>query len=220
MPTTPASDAITDQTGFEVVFNGVDQTVLDTISIKEVTLHESLLTPSLATSITVQDEIQTTPVKILDVFYKKDVNITIERKANAFYNTDTKMEVKQKIYRLEQRVPQTQGYEFYTFQLCDESLLNNAESRVSFSWMCQTPSKVVTDVLSKCVKVASGKLKIESSQPPRTYFAENIHPFQVVAQQADVALASGNDPSFVHFMTYKNFGTHHFESLKKMTCPS
>jgi hypothetical protein len=213
----PSQTNVTDQTGFEVVISGVDQSVLKTISVKEITLSESLLTPSLATSITVMDEIETNPVKILDVFYNKDVSITVERKINEAFQTDTKMEVKQRIYRIENRIPQSQGYEFYTFQCCDESLLNNAESRVSWSWMCQTPSKVVTDVLSTCVKVASNKLKIESAQPARTYFAENIHPFQVVAQQADVALAGGNDPSFVHFMTYKNFGTHHFESLKKMT---
>jgi hypothetical protein len=167
--------------------------------------------------VTVQDAIETRPVKILDVFYGKSLEINIERKLNEAFKTESKMQVKQEIYRIENRMPQSQGYEEYTFQCCDPSLLANAEKRVSMSWKCQKPSKIVTDVLSACVGVAANKLKVEPADPPRTYFAENIHPFQVVAQQADVALAGGNDPSFVHFMTYKNLGTHHFESLKKMT---
>lgn len=56
---------------------------------------------------------------------------------------------------------------------------------------------------------------MDSASPARDYIAENIHPFQVVVQQANVAL-DGDDPSFVHFMTYKNNGTHHFKSLKKL----
>jgi hypothetical protein len=60
-------------------------------------------------------------------------------------------------------------------------------------------------------------MEIESCDPARDYMAENIHPFQVVAQQANVALAEGNDPSFLHFMTYKNLGTHHFQSLRKLS---
>jgi hypothetical protein len=47
-----------------------------------------------------------------------------------------------------------------------------------------------------------------------------IHPFQVVQQQANVAL-DGDDPSFVHFMTYGNRqngweARHHFKSLKNL----
>ena len=50
----------------------------------------------------------------------------------------------------------------------------------------------------------------------RDYTAENIHPFQVVTQQANASLANGNDPSFVHYMTYENFGTHHFRSIASL----
>jgi hypothetical protein len=56
-------------------------------------------------------------------------------------------------------------------------------------------------------------MDIEDSTPPRDYSAQNIHPFKVVADQADVALANGTDPSFIHYMTYKDNGTHHFRSL-------
>jgi hypothetical protein len=38
----------------------------------------------------------------------------------------------------------------------------------------------------------------------------------VVNDQAKAALASGDDPSFIHYMTYQNLGTHHFRSLKSL----
>jgi hypothetical protein len=60
-------------------------------------------------------------------------------------------------------------------------------------------------------------MDIERSDPARDYIAENIHPFQVVSQQANVSLAEGDDPSFVHYMTYQNMGTHHFRSLKTLS---
>jgi len=104
--------------------------------------------------------------------------------------------------------------EEFTLHACDQSLLNDAKSLVSKSWKCIPPSDIVRHVLGSCVGVQ--KMDIESSSPARDYIAENIHPFQVISQQAQVALAAGNDPSFVHFMTYRNLGTHHFKSLKSM----
>ncbi|MEX0596051.1 MAG: hypothetical protein WD512_06075, partial [Candidatus Paceibacterota bacterium] len=45
----------------------------------------------------------------------------------------------------------------------------------------------------------------------------NIHPFQVIAEQADVAL-NGSDPSLLHYITYINNGSqHHFRSIKNLT---
>jgi hypothetical protein len=54
---------------------------------------------------------------------------------------------------------------------------------------------VVSDVLVNCAGAINPD--IEPSLPARDYIAENIHPFQVVNQQAEVALAGGNDPSFL-----------------------
>ena len=56
---------------------------------------------------------------------------------------------------------------------------------------------------------------MDSAEPARDYIADNIHPFQVVAQQCNVALDNG-DPSFLHYMTYENGGTHYFRSLKSL----
>ena len=56
---------------------------------------------------------------------------------------------------------------------------------------------------------------MDSCEPARDYIAENIHPFQVVQQQCNVAL-DGDDPSFLHYMTFEGTGTHYFRSLKKL----
>ena len=95
------------------------------------------------------------------------------------------------------------------------TLLNDASTLVSRSWKCESPSSVVSYVLQHCAGASNPE--IEPSGMPRDYIAENIHPFQVVQQQAQAALADGNDPSFVHFMTYRNYGTHYFRSLNFMT---
>ena len=122
----------------------------------------------------------------------------------------------QKIYRLDNRefMPINVGAtEEFSLHACDQSLLNDAKSLVSKSWKCESPDTIVKYVLQSCAGVRN--LDVQSSQPSRDYIAENIHPFQVVVQQANVAL-DGDDPSFVHYMTYKNNGTHHFRSLKSL----
>jgi hypothetical protein len=93
---------------------------------------------------------------------------------------------------------------------------------VSHDYGCSFPSDVTSDVLQRCA--GARRVDIEKAGPKREYRAENIHPFQVVAQQAQAALANGNDPSFVHYMTYEptqegnmDRGTHHFKSLFNLT---
>lgn len=95
---------------------------------------------------------------------------------------------------------------------------------VSKSWACDTPSAVTSEVLQSCAGVSGNKLDVQSCEPSRPYVAENIHPFQVVAQQTNVAL-DGNDPSFLHYMTFgggnpTDGGIHHFRSLKNLTSKS
>ena len=126
------------------------------------------------------------------------------------------MQVSQQLYRIDNRqldinVGQT---ETLTLHACDQSLLNDAQSLVSKSWKCTMPSDIVKNVLQSCADVQNAV--VDSAGPARDYIAENIHPFQVVAQQANVALYEGNDPSFLHYMTYENLGTHYFRALGKL----
>ena len=129
---------------------------------------------------------------------------SIEKSLLTKFKIDPNMSVRQTTYRLDNRKLINNNVEEFYIHACDQTLLDNAATLVSKLWKCTSPSTVVRDVLSSCAGAKS--LDIESSDPNRDYIAENIRPFQVVAQQANVALAGGNDPSFIHYMTYENFG--------------
>lgn len=200
------------------------QEIFFDLSIKEVTMTESLLTPGLQTSVTLQSYFHNPLVKNLDKFKSGIANITVERPILSEFNYPDKMEISTRIYRLSDRHLINNNVEEFTLHGCDDSLLADARNLVSKSWKCVSPSAVVNEVLDSCI---GAKTKdVESSYQGRDYIAENIHPFQVINQQADVALAGGTDPSFVHYMTYENFtlgdprGKHNFRSLKSLTEPS
>jgi len=199
----------------------VPQELRENLSILEINMTESLLTPGLQTSITIQDVINHAPrLKNLDLYANQNLALKIERPILKNYNQQSVMDVKQRVYRLDNRAPQSYQLQNYNLNACDPTMLEDASSLVSKSWFGETPSKVVEDVLKGCLKAKN--VVVEPSGPKRDYIAENIHPFQVVSQQADVALAGGSDPSFVHYMTYERSGedgsgTHKFQSLKEMT---
>lgn len=208
---------------FSVSFNDIDDYNARDFSIREVTLSESLLTPGLQTSVLVDSFMHASPdsqgklgpPKNFDKFKNQLMQIQVERPLLSSFEMPSTLEVVQRIYRLDGRKPtNNNNNEQFRVHACDDSLLNDARTLVSDMWTCTTPSDIVKQVLQSCVGVPSSRLKVEQSGPARDYVAENIHPFQVVTQQANAALAdNGNDPSFVHYMTYENFGTHHFESI-------
>jgi hypothetical protein len=199
---------------FQVTFN-VSQHIMQDFTTMEIILGESLLTPGLQTSVRVHSRVHNNPVKNLDEFKGSDCKIRIERPILDRYGVPTIMNVQQVTYRLDNRKLHNNNTEEFIIHACDQTLLDDAATLVSKYWKCTTPSAVVDEVLASCA--GARNLDIESSAPARDYVAENIHPFQVVAQQANAALAAGNDPSFVHYMTYENLGTHHFRSLYSLT---
>ena len=185
----------------------------------EVSLVESLLTPGLQTSVTFHSYINSIPeinsqVKDFDNFKGQELDIKIERPINAEFGVQYYLPIKQVVYRLSGRKLLNMNTEMFTIHGCDPSLLNDANALVNQGWKCVAPSSIVSQVLSACAGVSN--MDIESSGPARDYIAKNIHPFKVVAEQSEVALALGDDPSFVHYMTYENYGTHHFRSLRSL----
>ena len=212
-------------TSFEVDFSDtVSRPLFFNLSAKEITLTESLLTPGLQTAITFQSFAHNPIVKNLDDFKSAIADITIVKPILANFGYPDTLELSTRIYRMDNRNIITGRVEEFTLHGCDDTLLTDARNLVSKSWKCVSPSAIVNEVLTSC---AGAKTKdVEFSGPGRDYIAENIHPFQVISQQADVALAQSTDPSFVHYMTYENFtkgdprGTHHFRSLKSLTEPS
>lgn len=191
----------------------VAATDLADFSIVEVTLGESLLTPGLQTSVRVQSFAHNQVVKNLDNFRKAGLQISLTRPILAIAGFEDTLDVDQVIYRIDKRKMINNVTEEFTIRACDPSLLNDAETLVSKSWKCESPSDIVRYVLGSCIGATS--TDVEDSDPSRDYIAENIHPFQVIQQQANYALW-GDDPSFLHYMTYKNGGTHHFRSLASL----
>ena len=190
------------------------------VTVNEVNLTESLLTPGLQTSINVQSGNALDFNKILDEYYNANITIFANRPILEQYGVKFDFNATQRIFRLSNRESVNNQYESFTLDACDPTLLKDAQTYVAKSWSCETPSNVVRDVLNQCIKPQN--IDIEESLTKRDYIAENIHPFQVITQQSEVALnTSKMDPSFVHFMTYQDRGgndipTHNFRSLTSM----
>jgi hypothetical protein len=203
-----------DRASVKFSFSGTQSNLLDQMTPEEIIMGESLLTPGLQTSVRFKHYIHVVPNRNIDEFKSSIFSLEIERPSLQYFGFPKTMLVEQVVYRCEQRRFINNSIQEFVLHICDQSLLNDAMNLVSKSWKCATPSQVVSDVLTQCAGVKN--LEVEPSRPARSYIAENIHPFQVVTQQADVAFTEPDDPSFLHYMTYENFGTHHFKSLKKL----
>jgi hypothetical protein len=202
-------------TKLDITVAGTSGNLMDQMTPVEVILTESLLTPGLQTSVKVHSYFHNLPIKNLNEFQGSRIHINIDRPSLARYALPTTFDVDNVIYRLSDRKLINENTEEFILHACHRTLLDDAATLVSKMWKCTTPSAITSEVLRSCA--GAGQLDIEGSSPARDYAAENIHPFQVVQQQAAAALAGGNDPSFIHFMTYRNLGTHHFRSLQSLS---
>jgi hypothetical protein len=207
-------DYLDNQVNISVSFTNGTAELID-FTVVEVILGESLLTPGLQTSVKAHSYIHAPNNKNFDRLKGAGVEIALEKKALRKFGYRSTLDINQVVYRMDNRYLINNQNESLTLRACDQSLLNDAETLVSKSWKCTSPSDIVEYVLRSCAGVNS--LDVEYSEPSRDYIAENIHPFQVVNQQANYALANGYDPSFLHYMTYENGGTHHFRSLSTLT---
>ena len=100
------------------------------LTIKEIVLGESLLTPGLQTSVTIQSALYTGGYKNFDAWKNQNVSFTLEREGGA------NMTVNQKVYRMDNRdfMPVNVGQtEEFTIHACDQTLLNDAKTLVSRS---------------------------------------------------------------------------------------
>lgn len=211
----PDQDELLAKMDISFIIDGGKDINLTDFTEYEVMLGESLLTPGLQTSININSYMHSLPPKDLDRFKNSLVRIKLDRKILDRFGIKTDLEVIQRVYRLENRTMINPNVEAFTLRACDDTMLNDAKATVSKSWKCTEPHKIAQYVLATCA--GAKNVKVEECGPARDYLAENIHPFQVVAQQLNVSLAEGDDPSFLHYMTYEDFGTHHFKSLKTLT---
>jgi hypothetical protein len=197
---------------------GVSEVETFDLTPVEIILAESLLTPGLQTSVRFHSTNHTLLnglPKNLENFKNSRMKITIDKPSLAAFNINPKLVIEQPVYRLDNRKLWNNNTEEFFLRACDPTLLNDAETLVSKSWKCTSPTSIANYALRSCA--GARNVVTEWSGPPRDYIAENIHPFQVIAQQASYALSGGYDPSFLHYMTYENNGTHYFRSLRDMT---
>lgn len=195
---------------FDAAIDGLSLHMLQDQTFTQVTLTESLLSPSLMTQIHIQDVIMSPILKIYDEYKGKNFILS----ATNPNIPGIQIDVNNVIYRIQERKPFDRNFEFYKLVATDKSLLLNQTKRISKQYYKQNPSAIVSDALN--VLGITSK-NIEQTTPIRDYVARNVHPFEVVYDQANYALAKDNDPSLLHYMTYENNGTHHFRSIKQLT---
>ena len=90
-------------TDFEVGFSTVPDSLLDQITVEEITLGESLLTPGLQTSVRVHSYFHYLPVKNLDLFKNTIMSIRIDKAILAKFNIPRSLDVIATTYRLDRR---------------------------------------------------------------------------------------------------------------------
>lgn len=178
------------------------------ITTKEVIIGETVLNPTLMTSVTFQSAVYSGSKNLFDL-KNQPMNVTFSNELG------DSLSISLKVFRVDNRsmMPVNLGRtEEFTVHACHETMLQDAQHVMSKSWSCVTPDQIVRDALD-CVGAYNAE--VQSCSPQRDYVAENIHPYQVIQQQCNAAL-DDDDPSFVHYMTYENEGKHHFRSLNNM----
>ena len=202
----------------------LDSARLEDVTVKEVIVGESLLNPSAYTVTTLQSAMyfQTGFGSPIDWnrFRCKPIRINISDLLG-----NRTMKINQTVYRCDNRQftsTNTGNTEDLSLHSIDQSILNDAGKVWKKVWKCATPSQVVREALQQ-IGGSDGAMVSNNTGPGRPYMAESIHPLQVIQQQANVALANGNDPSFIHYMTIDgNTGKniHNFRSLYDLMHPS
>lgn len=197
------------------------------VTVKEVIVGESLLNPSIHTAVTLQSAIYSPPGKNWDQYKGQQMSLYVsdEQYKSRAVGTDggnpRVMRVNQTVYRCDNRhfsSFNTGQIEELTLHTVDDSVLKDAATIMTKSWQCTTPSSVVRSALQK-VGVSGSRARVAGSGPPKNYVAESIHPFQVIQQQANMALWEGNDPSFIHYMTFNEQtgeNIHNFRALAEL----
>jgi hypothetical protein len=198
------------------------------VTVKEVIIGESLLNPSVHCAVTLQSLIYPDPtvqgsaIKNWDQYKGQSIKLHIvdnNTAKNQLNDNPREMFIEQTIYRCDNRRftnLNTGMIEDLTLHSVDNSVLEDARTVLTKSWKCTTPTQIVQEALQK---VNGNTDYVEPSGPAKDYVAESIHPFQVIQQQANMALYNGNDPSFLHYMTIQEStgkNLHHFTPLGRL----
>ena len=140
MPTSTDNSDVLTRIG---VYFDVPERQMDDITVREVVLGESLLTPGLQTSVKVHSYIHNLPAKNLSAYKKVNMRIVTNRPVLASYGIEPKFEFNQTVYRIDGRHLINNNTEEFTIHACDKTQLEDAAKLVSKSWKCTQPSDIV-----------------------------------------------------------------------------
>lgn len=197
------------------------------VTVKEVIIGESLLNPSVHCAVTLQSAIHTFQARDWDQYKGQIMGLYISdddyklRAGKDISENPRQMHIRQTIYRCDNRhfsSLNTGQIEELTLHTVDDSVLKDAGTVMTQSWECTTPTNVVQQALQQ-IGVSGSRARVDSSGPAKNYVAESIHPFQVIQQQANMALYNGEDPSFLHYMTFNEAtgeNIHNFRALAQL----
>jgi len=201
----------------------IDPTLTADLNVEEVSVTESLLSPTVFASIKVHQTLETEIYRNMDLYYAKPIIISLARPflRNFFQKDNIGSELV--VFRISNRNRRVMySTEEFIISACSPSFITDAKTWVPDHWASKTPSEIVENIYTNVLNIPS--YEIEKSNPPIDFAGERLHPFQIISQMAERAITNdgSNDPSFIHYMTMQNSNfanilTHNFKSLRKLT---
>jgi hypothetical protein len=211
----------------------VDKELREEFTLRNVEFLESLLMPGLQTTLNF-DSVSSIPeeVKNYDEFRGAEVHIEAKRPILDTYN-DTEdatkftnsfisdnLQTSQVIFKMTKRKRKNNAVDGLTLVACDPSMIYNKLTRLTAQYYDEPADLIIRKILAK----TTDEIKTNTAQMIDEYTDDGSEPFRSVARISNMALsARGNDPSFLHWMTYKkgddaktNTPTHHWESLDEL----
>lgn len=199
------------------------------LSITDVYLQESILSPSLQISVTLHDT-----VHLVKNYFQYKVRKGEMPKAsfvlkNPMFDVPDDVPIGgeyrgQKkdvelpiagmvVYRMDNRKPVNYHTEEFTLHMCQPATVQNLKARMSDFYKTTELSKIVQDGLKA---VGSIKNVVEATNTKRDYISNNQHPYQVISEIADMASLNGR-VQFLHYMTSEDAtGIQYFQPMKKL----
>lgn len=208
----------------------VNESLTEELNVNELTITESLLSPTVYASIKIEETLAPQNWRNLDNYYAKPVIIQVSdpKFQNLKFNNTritSDLIATLVIFRLSKR-QRKNNYSTETFELsaCSPTLITDAKSWVPDHWVSKTPSEIVENIYTNVFNLAKDNFEIESSNPVIDFAGERLHPFQIITQMAERAITNDglNDPSFLHYMTLRksnleNSLVHNFKSLNSLS---
>lgn len=206
-----------------------DDEFFSELSLVDVMVFESILSPDPQITMTLHDANQITK-NMIDWKLKDDKPIKLKemKLVNPFADYNTRQDgmgaqnVKditikdQIVYRVDQGKLVNYYTEEFKVHICSPLTIENMKTRISKFYPKNDISKVVEDALKSVCEKSGIKFDVESTEMKRDYISNNMHPYQIVSEIVDMATKNGWT-NYFHFATFEDKkGKHYVKSLKKL----